>query len=112
MQTAVKERKKTIPRIERMRKRMILDRPAELLPERALIVTEAYEKFATEPPVLKRAYTLREILEKMTLFMDDEELFVGHPSPQPRSPIVCPERSRSEERRVGKECRSRWSPYH
>lgn len=91
MQTAAKERKKTIPRIERMRKRMILDRPAELLPERALIVTEAYERFATEPPVLKRAYTLREILEKMTLFMDDEELFVGHPSPQPRSPIVCPE---------------------
>ena len=24
----------------------------------------------------------------------------------------CPFRSRSEERRVGKECRSRWSPYH
>ena len=23
-----------------------------------------------------------------------------------------PEASRSEERRVGKECRSRWSPYH
>ena len=23
--------------------------------------------------------------------------------------VVCP---RSEERRVGKECRSRWSPYH
>lgn len=91
MQTAAKERKKTIPRIERMRKRMILDQPAELLPERALIVTEAYERFATEPPILKRAYTLREILEKMTLFMDDEELFVGHPSPQPRSPIVCPE---------------------
>src|SRR5258705_1458674 len=28
--------------------------------------------------------------------------------PQPRSPSV----TRSEERRVGKECRSRWSPYH
>ena len=24
----------------------------------------------------------------------------------------CPEIKRSEERRVGKECRSRWSPYH
>jgi len=24
----------------------------------------------------------------------------------------CPEMMRSEERRVGKECRSRWSPYH
>src|SRR5260370_19796626 len=24
----------------------------------------------------------------------------------------CPKVARSEERRVGKECRSRWSPYH
>src|SRR2546425_9486982 len=31
-----------------------------------------------------------------------------------RSPRVMPRRctTRSEERRVGKECRSRWSPYH
>ena len=26
--------------------------------------------------------------------------------------IILSEVSRSEERRVGKECRSRWSPYH
>src|SRR3712207_9512740 len=26
--------------------------------------------------------------------------------------VVTPEWSRSEERRVGKECRSRWAPYH
>ena len=26
--------------------------------------------------------------------------------------VVLTERMRSEERRVGKECRSRWSPYH
>ena len=26
--------------------------------------------------------------------------------------ISKPDKSRSEERRVGKECRSRWSPYH
>ena len=26
--------------------------------------------------------------------------------------LMVGERSRSEERRVGKECRSRWSPYH
>ena len=25
---------------------------------------------------------------------------------------ACEEEFRSEERRVGKECRSRWSPYH
>ena len=27
-------------------------------------------------------------------------------------PALLDERFRSEERRVGKECRSRWSPYH
>ena len=32
-------------------------------------------------------------------------LTLGKPCPVPHSP-------RSEERRVGKECRSRWSPYH
>ena len=28
------------------------------------------------------------------------------------SPASFPDIARSEERRVGKECRSRWSPYH
>src|SRR5256885_2841852 len=40
--------------------------------------------------------------------------------PEPLTPVrqtkrprgICRERLRSEERRVGKECRSRWSPYH
>ena len=26
--------------------------------------------------------------------------------------VISPDTKRSEERRVGKECRSRWSPYH
>ena len=30
---------------------------------------------------------------------------------QPKTPTALQE-ARSEERRVGKECRSRWSPYH
>src|SRR2546430_8106826 len=29
-----------------------------------------------------------------------------------RSAVMRPAANRSEERRVGKECRSRWSPYH
>src|SRR2546430_4503343 len=32
--------------------------------------------------------------------------------PACRWSVPKPKRSRSEERRVGKECRSRWSPYH
>src|SRR5439155_18576343 len=31
---------------------------------------------------------------------------------KPRDPIPLLIAARSEERRVGKECRSRWSPYH
>src|SRR5437867_12993558 len=35
------------------------------------------------------------------------------PTPASRAPNGAPApRRRSEERRVGKECRSRWSPYH
>ena len=33
-------------------------------------------------------------------------------STSPPPPAASPSRPRSEERRVGKECRSRWSPYH
>src|SRR2546429_7783704 len=34
------------------------------------------------------------------------------PSPSPTTTVVPATVYRSEERRVGKECRSRWSPYH
>src|ERR1043166_9438985 len=32
--------------------------------------------------------------------------------PEGVNPVIGPDATRSEERRVGKECRSRWSPYH
>src|SRR5256885_10928455 len=35
-----------------------------------------------------------------------------HSSCRCRQKYFLPNRTRSEERRVGKECRSRWSPYH
>ena len=37
-----------------------------------------------------------------------ENKVTGPNSKNPGTPFI----SRSEERRVGKECRSRWSPYH
>ena len=39
------------------------------------------------------------------------EMSLLAPHPTTKVPIASPY-SRSEERRVGKECRSRWSPYH
>ena len=41
---------------------------------------------------------------------DSEILFIGTEKGMEND--IVPKRSRSEERRVGKECRSRWSPYH
>src|ERR1017187_5176638 len=43
--------------------------------------------------------------------------FTGLPEKAPDDPVTtiaieCDGEPRSEERRVGKECRSRWSPYH
>ena len=43
----------------------------------------------------------------------DKDLFSGGPLDVVRMEFVEAETlRRSEERRVGKECRSRWSPYH
>ena len=39
------------------------------------------------------------------------ELFTDY-SDHPRKLVTLNPKLRSEERRVGKECRSRWSPYH
>src|SRR2546426_895377 len=42
----------------------------------------------------------------------EHKLFVSNPGvPDPNTNIID-RKNRSEERRVGKECRSRWSPYH
>src|SRR2546426_8543585 len=43
-----------------------------------------------------------------TLFLDE----VGNMSANTQAKVLRAIQNRSEERRVGKECRSRWSPYH
>ena len=45
-------REESLKRINGMKERMITNCPTELLPERALLVTEAYKRYASEPPVL------------------------------------------------------------
>ena len=53
---------------------------------------------------LEVAAFVEEELERNPLLERDEQA--------PASPDDDGHRDRSEERRVGKECRSRWSPYH
>src|SRR2546427_5486393 len=54
---------------------------------------------------------------RVRIFTLDREMpFAGHPTLGSchawLSQHGAPRNARSEERRVGKECRSRWSPYH
>ena len=54
-------------------------------------------------------YEGRKILVKIE---DQEISFLTFKEAAVYNPDVYEEYTRSEERRVGKECRSRWSPYH
>ena len=44
--------------------------------------------------------------------IDRKPPILSNKEPPSKFPITLPNALRSEERRVGKECRSRWSPYH
>jgi formate C-acetyltransferase len=61
--------------------------------ERAEIVTKAYEDFASEPTVLKRAKVLKRLLEEMTVYIGKDELIVGNQARKPRYSLMFPESS-------------------
>ena len=66
-----------------------------------------------------RELAAHELLKEIPIF-EVIQRFSGTPTPLPKALIARlgemepkqRRKSRSEERRVGKECRSRWSPYH
>lgn len=72
-------------------KQMQQDVKPSLSVERARLATEAYEKYAAEPPVLQRAHVLSYILNHMTLYIQEGELIVGNHNDKPRCAPVFPE---------------------
>src|SRR5256885_17128876 len=58
---------------------------------------------ASIPPMTRALENLSKILDKAVAQAKAEDKSIGE---------LLEARLRSEERRVGKECRSRWSPYH
>ena len=65
---------------------------------------------------------IREIREQRGIYQDDLAAAIGYSTKTvgriergdstPSAEFMLRISKRSEERRVGKECRSRWSPYH
>ncbi|MFS6389630.1 glycyl radical protein [Streptococcus agalactiae] len=69
----------------------VLDKKPFIDAERATLVTEAYQKHQEKPNVLKRAYMLQNILEKMTIYIDDETMIVGNQASSDKDAPIFPE---------------------
>ena len=78
------------PRVERLRERVLDTRPS-VSAERGLLVTEAYELYAADPPVLRRAKALARVLDHMTIYVDEGELITGNQASAPRAAPLFPE---------------------
>ena len=68
-----------------------LDQKPYVDAERAVLVTEAYKANLNQPPVMKRALGLKNILEKMTIYIEDKTLVVGNQSTKNCNAPIFPE---------------------
>ncbi len=79
-------------RVMRLKEKVLNSIP-ELCIERGRIVTECDKKYAALPPALKRAKTLADILEHMSIFIEKDELIVGNQARAMRAAPIFPEYS-------------------
>ncbi|MFA5905371.1 MAG: pyruvate formate lyase family protein, partial [Desulfobacula sp.] len=80
----------TVNPLEDLKKAYLSGQP-ELFPERAVLITESYQKYAGLPVIFQRAYAFKNVLENMSLHIEKGELFLGNPSTKGRCPVVSPE---------------------
>lgn len=78
------------PRMEKFRED-VLDKKPYICAERALLATEAYQKYKNQPSVMKRALMLQNILEKMSIYIEDETLIVGNQAASNKDAPIFPE---------------------
>lgn len=79
-------------RIRSMREELLGSAP-EICVERALIYTQTYQENEADPPILKRAKAFKATLEKMTIFIYQNELLVGNQASKFRGAPIFPEYS-------------------
>ena len=69
----------------------VLDEKPYISAERAILATESYQANKHQPNVMKRALMLQNILEKMTIYIEDETLIVGNQAESNRDAPIFPE---------------------
>ncbi len=79
-------------RIERFQKYMNHREPT-ICPERAEIVTEAYAKYAKDPIVVRRAKAFADILDQMSIYIEEDSLIFGNQASKNFAAPVFPEYS-------------------
>lgn len=70
---------------------MVVSTRPEICPERAVIVTKAYQEFYNQPMGILRAKALEKILSEMSIYILPGELLVGNHSSKLRAAPVFPE---------------------
>jgi len=78
------------PRMSEFREK-VLDKKPYICAERALLATEAYQENQNQPAVMKRALMLKNILEKMSIYIENETLIVGNQAASNRDAPIFPE---------------------
>ena len=78
------------PRMNDFREK-VLDIKPYICAERALLATESYRLYQNQPPVMKRALMLKNILEKMSIYIEDETLIVGNQAASNKDAPIFPE---------------------
>ncbi len=77
-------------RMQQLREELLTAIP-QICVERAVLTTESYKQHAALPVKLKRAYMLKNILENMSIFIEDETLLAGNQASQNRAAPIFPE---------------------
>ena len=78
------------PRMQAYRE-SVLNQTPTIDAQRAVLATEAYRTSLNQPPVMKRALMLQNILQKMDIYIEDETLLVGNQASVNRGAPVFPE---------------------
>ena len=78
------------PRMNSFRE-AVLDKKPYICAERAILATESYRENQHQPSVMKRALMLKNILEKMTIYIEDETLIVGNQAKSNKDAPIFPE---------------------
>ena len=69
----------------------VLNKKPYICAERALLATEAYKENQHQTNVMKRALMLKNILEKMSIYIEDETLIVGNQAASNKDAPIFPD---------------------